>query len=215
MTQPPEYPPPGSMTPWPGQTPPPVAAPMPPQASPQQASQPVPRGVLDYPVFYNPILAQQRYAAARRNRTYRIVSLLISAAISAVIWWFWRDQMGGLTWWIIGIGLALPTFFLVRAVIGEFVAKGEASRVHDGLALGVGYEGLFVEGTMTQWSEVGRLHARPGRWGKSPTLVIERRDGASQQVPLDYLSMMPAAVDSGIRALSGGRLWVDFSALDS
>jgi len=45
-------------------------------------------------------------------------------------------------------------------------------------------------------------------------LVATSRDQRSFSVPLDFTEAMPASVDSAMRVLSAGRVWVDLSRLD-
>lgn len=172
------------------------------------------RAVLDVPVFFAPGPAAARWHAARRNRRWRIVSLGISAAISAAIWWFWRDQLGDWLWWMIGLSFVLPVGTLVHAIGQELAAKSDLTRVGEGLALGIGRAGMYLAQVHVPWSELAGVRALPGRWGRTASLEVEVRDGVRLDVPLDYLDRRPAEVDSAVRALSGGRVRVDFSRLD-
>ncbi len=61
------------------------------------------------------------------------------------------------------------------------------------------------------WPEVGALLATPGRFGRSPLLLVGPRDGRARPFPMEYLSALPASLDSAVRALSGGRCWIDLS----
>ena len=56
--------------------------------------------------------------------------------------------------------------------------------------------------------------ANPGRFGRSATLAVHARDGRTASVPMEYLTALPASIDSAVRALSGGRCWIDLSRLD-
>lgn len=167
---------------------------------------------IDYPVFYDRAVAVQRHAQQRRLLISRIISLVISVGISFAIWWFFRDQLGGL-WWILLVGLVLPVGQLVRTLVNLRRAKQELTTVHDGFVLGFGREGLQVEDAFLPWDAVGRLAAVPAR-GRRDRLVVEAAGAPPHSVPLDYLTVMPATLDAGVRALSGGRCHVDFTALD-
>ena len=76
--------------------------------------------------------------------------LVISVGISFAIWWFFRDQLGGL-WWILLVGLVLPVGQLVRTLVNLRRAKQELTTVHDGFVLGFGREGLQVEDAFLPW----------------------------------------------------------------
>lgn len=172
------------------------------------------RAAPDVPVFFAPEPAVARWHQARRNRTWRIVSLGISAAISFAIWWFFRDQLGEWLWWFIGLSFVLPVATLLLAVGQVVAAKADLARVGEGLALGIGRAGLYLAGVHVPWSELVAVRALPGRWGRTPALEVEARDGVRVDVPLDYLDRRPAEVDNAVWALSGGRVRVDFSRLD-
>ena len=56
---------------------------------------------------------------------------------------------------------------------------------------------------------------RPGSMPRMRVATLVEAAGAPPlSVPLDYLTVMPATLDAGVRALSGGRCHVDFTALD-
>lgn len=184
-------------------------------APPAPPAPAVPPGALDYPVMFNPAAAWQVWKDAKRTRTSRLVSLLISAGISAAVWWFFRDQLGDWLWWMVGLSLALPTIQLLIAIVQVVRHRKVLAGVHDGLALGVGRGGLYLHGTYVPWAELGQLQALPPRFGGTSTLRVEPRGGQALTLPLDYLSAMPATLDGAIRALSGGRAWIDVSALDA
>lgn len=176
-------------------------------------SQP-PIGTLEHPVLFDDAAAAAALAGATRNRTWRIVSVGISAAISVALWWFFRDQLGDFTWTWIAVALSLPLVLLVVAVVREVVVRRDLRRVGQGLALGVGRRGLFLGGVEVPWTDVGAVRARSGRLGASGRLVVETRAGQRLELPLDYLTSRPASLDSAVFALSGGRVRIDFSALD-
>ncbi len=174
----------------------------------------VPPGALEYAVFYNPAAAFERWTAAKRLRTSRIISLGLSVAIVAALWWFWRDELGGWSWWLLGLSFLWPLSSLGRALWSVRAARTDLARVHEGVALGVGRGGLLLDGAWIPWPEVGALRALPGRRGRAGTLVVETRDGRRVDVLLDYLSQKPGTVDSAVRALSGGRWRIDLTPLD-
>lgn len=230
MSQPPVpqgYPPPSGEA-WPsrGQPPHPVAsgpwapatgAPGAPQVYPPPGlGQPwaMPDGVLDHPVLFDRAASEEAVRAARRNRTWRIVSLGISGAISAALWWFFREQLGDVTWTWIAVALAIPLVFLAVAVVREVVVRRDVRGVGEGLALGIGRSGLFLHGVTVPWTELGAVRVLSGRLGASDRLVVETRQALRYELPLAYLGTGPSGLDRAVFALSGGRVRVDFSALD-
>ena len=170
---------------------------------------------VEYPVFFVPELAQARLAAAKRNRTWRIVSLGISVGILIALWWFLRDQLGAMTWPVIVISLALPLGFLGWAILQEVRARRAVRTIAGGLALGVGRGGVVVPEGFWPWPELARVEAVSGRFGAGDSLRLETVDGRAAVLPLEYLSAKPATIDGALKALSGGRCRVDFAKLDA
>ncbi len=170
---------------------------------------------VDYPVFFVPDLAKARLAAARRNRTWRIVSLGISVAILVAIWWFLRDQLGDLSWPFVVISLAIPLGFLAWAILQEVRARRTARAITAGLALGVGRGGVIVADGFWPWADLARVQAVSGRFGGGDSLRLETVAGGVADLPLAYLSAKPATIDGALKALSGGRCRIDFSKLDA
>ena len=185
------------------------------QPAPTASGPMLPPGVLDHPILFDTEAARAAVRAAASTRTWRIVSLCISLAISGAIWWFFREQLGDLTWTWVAVAVVWPLTSLVVAVVREQVVRRDARAVSEGLALGVGRRGLWLGGLDVPWVEVGAVRALSGRLGASRRLRVETRAGEFREVPLDYLASSPAGVDAGVFALSGGRVRVDFSALDA
>nr|NLI48921.1 hypothetical protein [Propionibacterium sp.] len=179
------------------------------------AAAPTASWAVEYPVFFVPELAQARLAAAKRNRTWRLVSLALSAVILAAIWWFLRDQLGPVTWPVIVISLAFPLGYLAWAIVQVARARRAVRTVAGGLALGVGRGGVVVPQGFLAWPEVVAVRAASGRWGRGDELRIEGPGGLVAALPLEFLSAKPATIDGALKALSGGRCRVDFSRLDA
>lgn len=190
------------------------AYPTPLPAAPPVTPTPPPPATIDYPVFFVPQAAQAKVRAAQRNRSSRIVSLVISLAILGALYWFFRDQLGALTWPVVVISLAFPLGYLAWAIAKEVAARHEASEVPEGLALGICRGGLLLREGWLPWSEVGSLAALNRRFGRSADLVVTSKDGRRVAFGLAYLSGRPATLDGAVRALSGGRARIDFSKLD-
>lgn len=186
-----------------------------PWAPPQQQAVPLaPPGTLDFPVLFEPAAADAAVKVASRARTWRLVSLGISVAISAALWWFFREQLGDFTWLWVAVVLVLPVSTLAWTVLREIVIRRDVRRAGVGLALGIGRRGLFLGGMLVPWTQVGSVALRSGRLGASDRVVVTPQDGPVLHLPLNYLSAGPAQLDSAVFALSGGRVRVDFSALD-
>ena len=92
--------------------------------------------------------------------------------------------------------------------------RSRRDRVLPGPAFAVTRDGVWIANLWLTWPEVGAVLANPGRFGRSARLAVQGRDGRSAAVPMEYLSALPANIDSAVRALSGGRCWIDLSRLD-
>lgn len=184
------------------------------QASPApDAPAPAAPPVIDYPILFVPEAAAAAVKAASRNRTVRIVSLLISVGILVALYVFFLDALGGISWPFVVLAVALPLAYLIAAIFREVSVRREASRVLDGLALGVERTGLLVVDRWVAWDDISSLEARPGRLGRGPRLVVASPAGQIAELPLNYLSVLPAGVDNAIAALTAGRVRVDFARL--
>jgi len=170
---------------------------------------------VDYPVFFVPELAQAKVVAARRNRTSRIISLVISIAILVALFAFFGGQVGDFAWVIIALSLGPSLGFLIWAIVRVVLARREASAAGPGLALGIARTGLLLPSGWLPWNEDGALKCVRRRLGRSDDLQVIARDGRVVALPLAYLSARPATLDGAVKALSGGRCRLDFSRLDA
>lgn len=172
-----------------------------------------PPEALDFPVFFNPEPAVARYQALRRAIKGRIFGLVLSLAIWAAIGWFNRDNLDTFFWTILGVSVGLSVVLLVRTVVQSRRAKKEIGRLHEGLAFGIGRGGVFLDDYLA-WEDVDRLVAVPGGSRGSGRLVVVASNGVWREIPVDWLSHTPSAVDNAVRALSGNRHHVDLCPLD-
>ncbi|MBO0812963.1 MAG: hypothetical protein J2P23_13085, partial [Microlunatus sp.] len=58
------------------------------------------------------------------------------------------------------------------------------------------------------------LTTAKGTWPAGPMLRAVSTDGSHLEVPMEQLKVLPATLDSTVRAYSGGRHGLDLSALD-
>lgn len=174
---------------------------------------PPPREALDFPVFFDPEPAVELYRVKRGRIVGRAISLVLSLVIWAVLGWLNRDNLDTLFWTILAVSVGISLGFLIHAIVGAVRAKKAIGRLHEGLALGVGRGGLHLDSYLA-WEDVDRLVAVPGGGRGSGRLVIVATNGAWREVPVDWLSHTPSAVDSAVRALSGNRHQIDLTPLD-
>ncbi|MFT4217148.1 MAG: hypothetical protein QM619_08205 [Micropruina sp.] len=168
----------------------------------------------EYVVYYAPEAAQAAVARRRSILIQRLISAAVSVGIGAAVWYFFADQVGTFGPWLVGSALAVGLVWVIVAGTGLMLARADAKRVLTGPAFATTRDGVWVAGLWLLWPEVGAFRAAPGRLGRSPLLRVEARDGRTATVPMNYLSALPANIDSAVRALSGGRSWIDLSRLD-
>lgn len=143
-----------------------------------------------------------------------MVSLLMSLGIVIAVFFIFREHFSEVYWWFAGVSLLLPLGQLVWALVCEAGARSEASAVTDGMALGLGRDGIWISGSYLAWTQVGGLSVRPARRGRGASLMLTDDQGKPWRLPIEHLAIGPGTLDSAVRALSGGRVWIDFSALD-
>ena len=166
-------------------------------------------GVGEYVVFYAPEAVQAKVARWRSMLIQRLISTAVSVAIGAAIWYFFPTQVGSWGPWLVGSALVIGLIWVIVSVTGMLIARGDAKQAKGTKRSLPSRAQLWLT-----WPEVGAVLANPGRFGRSPRLRVDARDGRSAAVPMDYLSALPANIDSAVRALSGGRCWIDLSRLD-
>lgn len=168
--------------------------------------------VVECPVFYDAERLDQDRRAARGHLIGRVVSLLLSAAISGAFYFFFLKDAGAFGIGLLVVGLLIPLQFLVRAIARYVRVRRVAALAGSGLALGVTRAGLLVGGVLWAWPELDVVQARP-RAGGDGELYVHTVDGRNAVWPLRYLTLRPAALDATVRALSQGRRRVDFAPL--
>lgn len=168
----------------------------------------------EYVVYFAPDAARAKVARRRSMLIQRLISTAISVGIGAAVWYFFAYQVGSFGPWLVGSALAVGLVWLIIALTGLLIARSDAKQVNPGPAFATTRDGVWIAGLWLSWPEVGSFRAAPGRLGRSPQLRVEGRDGRAATVPMEYLSALPANIDSAVRALSGGRSWIDLSRLD-
>ena len=171
-------------------------------------------GVGEYVVFYAPELVQAKTKRWRSMLIQRLISTAISVAIGAAIWYFFAAQVGSWGPWLVGSALVIGLIWVIVSVTGLLIVRKDGKHVGPGPAFAVTRDGVWAANLWLTWPEVGAVRADPSRFGRSPRLTLQGRDGRAATVPMDYLRALPANIDSAVRALSAGRTWIDLSRLD-
>ncbi len=171
-------------------------------------------GAGEYVVSYAPEAVRAKVARWRSLLIQRIITMVISIGIAAAIWYFFAEQIGWFGPWLVGSAVVGGLVWVIVSVTGFLLTRRDGREVIGGPAFAVTPAGVWSAGLWLTWPEVGSFQAPPGRFGRSPRLLVQGRDGRASAVPMEYLSALPASLDSAVRALSGGRCWIDLSRLD-
>lgn len=171
-------------------------------------------GIGEYVVFYAPEAVAAKTKRWRSMLVQRLISMGISVAIAIAVWYFFAAQVGQWGPWLVGSAFVVGLVWVIISAIGLLVAQRDGRQVQPGPAFAVTHDGVWIAQLWLTWPEVGSIRAAPGRFGRSARLIVQGRDGRSAVVPMEYLSALPASIDSAVRALSGGRSWIDLSRLD-
>jgi hypothetical protein len=157
---------------------------------------------------------RERVRSRRRGLWGRVVSLVITAGVLALLYFFGGEQRQGSGYvGVYGVVLGISLAWLLGYLVAWLRARRALGRVGSGTALRVGRPGIQVARTFTPWAEVTGL-AMVARRGRGTVFEVRRASGPPVSVPLEQFDVHPATLDSTVRAYSGGRHGVDLSALD-
>jgi hypothetical protein len=168
-------------------------------------------------VPYDPAPALNRVERWRRMLRRRLISLGISAVLLIVIFLWQSDRLtANLAGTVIvyavvllaGLGWALFCWIALRR------SRGAAAGAGQGVALKVDRSGIELAGRQIGWAQLVTLTTARGKWPSGPLLRAVATDGGRVDIPLEQLPVLPATLDSTVRAYSGGRHGLDLSALD-
>lgn len=168
-------------------------------------------------VPYDPAPAWARVQRWRRQFRSRLISLGISVLLLIVIFVWQRERlianpMGTIVVYAVVLlaGMAWALFCWIALRRSQRAANG----LGQGVALRVNRSGIELAGRQIGWMQLGSLTTAKGTWPSGPMLRAECTDGTTVEVPLEQLRVLPATLDSTVRAYSGGRHGLDLSALD-
>lgn len=83
-----------------------------------------------------------------------------------------------------------------------------------GTAIRVDRGGIEIAGLRAGWADVRSVATTKAGIGRSPRLQLTLLDGRTASLALDQVTVLPATLDSTVRAYSGGRQGVDLTALE-
>jgi hypothetical protein len=168
----------------------------------------------EYGIYYQPELAGEQVRRVVRLMLIRLGWAVLSIGLVLLAWRFWPDATSGWVWWYVGLTGGWALVLLVIDLVRWRLALGDARATAQGLAIGLNRDGVMINREWLPWAEVGSVRAVPGRLQTSTRVITTSRDQRKFSVPLDFTDTMPASLDSAMRVLSAGRVWVDLSRLD-
>jgi hypothetical protein len=157
---------------------------------------------------------RERVRRRRRGLVSRVVSLLVTAGVLTLLYFFGGDARQGSGYLTVyGVVLGVSLAWLLGHLVAWLRARRALRRAGSGTAIRIGRPGIQVARTFTPWPEVTAL-VTVRRRGRGPSFELRRTSGPPVSVPLEQVDLHPATLDSTARAYSGGRHGVDLSALD-
>lgn len=174
-------------------------------------------GIDELVVPYDPAPAAARVQRWRRMLRSRLISLGISAALLIIIFIWQRER---LTVNPVGTILVYGVVLIAGAAWATFCwialrrSRQAASLGRQGIALRVSRMGIELAGRQIGWAQLDSLTTAKGTWPSGPVLRAVSTDSSYVEVPMEQLQVLPATLDSTVRAYSGGRHGLDLSALD-
>jgi len=176
------------------------------------------QGADELVVPYDAGPAQERAERWRRMLRGRLLSLGISVVVLIVVFVWQHERLAenpAPTFIVYGLILLAGVGWVVGLWIGYRRAKRIADASGAGTALRISRWGIELAGQPIGWPQLARLGTVKGSWPGGPLLQATRTDGSTVAVPLEQLPVLPATLDSTVRAYSGGRFGVDLSELDA
>ena len=157
----------------------------------------------------------EKVGRRRRGLRSRLISLVITAVILVLLYFFGPEQLrGGSFLAVFGFALGISVAWFLGYLIAFLLARRELRGVSTGTAVRIGRPGVQVAGLFAPWDEVSGLGMATSRFGRRPRLELRHTGGPVASVPLDQMVVLPATLDSTARAYSGGRTGVDLTALE-
>ncbi|QGN34755.1 hypothetical protein [Microlunatus sp. Gsoil 973] len=168
-------------------------------------------------VPYDPTPALSRAERWRRLLRRRLVSLGISVILLALIFFWQRDRLTA-NWAgtvvVYAVVLLAGCAWALFCWIAMRRSRRAAAGAGQGVALRVDRSGIELADRRIGWTQLATLTTAKGSWPSGPLLRAVATDGSQVDLPLEQLQVLPATLDSTVRAYSGGRHGLDLSALD-
>jgi hypothetical protein len=165
---------------------------------------------------YDPGPLSEKVARRRRLIRSRLLSLGITVALLALIYFWRREELGDAGLIIIfGVILGASLVWLAVSVVLYFMAKREMKTAGSGVAIRIGPPGIEIAGLYASWPQVAKIDTIKGGLDRGPRLRLTLTDGRQAAVPLDQVTVFPATLDTTVRAFSAGRHGVNLSAVES
>jgi hypothetical protein len=154
--------------------------------------------------------------AERRRRLFRsrMISLLITVVVvlGFAIWLRSKGQPAGL--WLSALIILISGAWAAVTFVIFRRARHDLAELRPGTAIRVDRGGIEIAGLRAGWADVRSVATTKAGIGRSPRLQLTLLDGRTASLALDQVTVLPATLDSTVRAYSGGRQGVDLTALE-
>lgn len=162
-------------------------------------------------IHHSATRAAERVARWHNILRSRLLMLMISVALSAVIFVWQRARFNGLGVTILVLACVVPLGWVVVAFVWGQLAKRDLAAVGEGIAMTMDARSVTIGDLDAPWNEVRRFTTRTRGPGRSPLLLLERADGATASLALDHLDVLPSQIDDAARAWTSGRVGLDLA----
>ncbi|MDR0959752.1 MAG: hypothetical protein LBM23_05260 [Propionibacteriaceae bacterium] len=144
----------------------------------------------------------------------RLIWLGVGVIICLLILvWQWSSMTTGYRIALFIAGLGYSLIWLVIALVGWSSAKAHLRNIGQGIALTVGQRGVWINQKTIPWDEIAAISIRRARAAAGPVLVVATTAGEKESMPFLYLDVVPATIDSAIRAYSHNTRSLDLSKI--
>jgi hypothetical protein len=174
-------------------------------------------GIDELVLPYDPAPAAGRVYRWRRMLRSRLISLGISVILLIFVFIWQRERLTANlvgTVLVYGVVLIAGAAWVIFCWVGLRRSQRSAAAGGQGIALRVTRVGVEIAGRQIGWEQLATLTTAKGSWPSGPVLRAVSKDNSYVEVPMEQLPVLPATLDSTVRAYSGGRHGLDLSALD-
>ncbi|MDF1489239.1 hypothetical protein [Tessaracoccus caeni] len=172
-----------------------------------------------FAVGLTPMPTAARVARQRSVLRWRIGSMILSAILLTISFWWFRPAWEPWVYVLVGVLWGFSTvFWVIVSAVGLSRAKRDLARIPDGPVFFVdphGLEFVWPRPVAVMWGDVDALRVQGHHLGAGPNLVLHAHGAETVSVPLSFLDASASVIDLAVQANSMGRIRLDAAALDA